>query len=293
MDWQNYKKRYHFFVASLSASAFLTCFSSVVFKDFPDNLPPNISKAVFFSLEKLLLAFKNAGVLNKSQVDLLDKYSGESVNSETISIYSEIMEPYLALEASEMAMKKRFNWEKLAISRQLIMSFTFFDAFFSDSIRSICEIKPEVLRRDKSISWREVFEQGNFEKIQQHLIEAYVFEFGWKDIEERLKTLDKEINLRLDITEDDIKFLYYAEQIRNILVHSVGRVTSEFLRRAGIFAKGLRIGDYVDIDSNYLRRLYYLILRIGGDLYLKVSTKFFGISKNKAMSFFVISKQKL
>ncbi len=235
MDWQLYKKRYHLFISSLSASEILTSVNSIMFKDFPDSLPPNIKKAVVFVLEQIILAAKNAGVLNKSQVETFDKHSGKLEDSETISIYSDIIGPYLLLlTASEIAAKKRFNWEKLAISQQLIMIFTFFDAFFSDSIRSICKIKPEFLRRNKHISWRDVLEQGDFDKIQQQLIEVYVFELGWKDIEERLKTLEKEINLRLDIIEDDIKFLHYAEQIRNILVHSGGRVTPEFLRRAGI-----------------------------------------------------------
>lgn len=239
------------------------------------------------------MAAKNAGVLNKSQIETFNKHSGKFEDSETISIYSDIVGPYLfLLKASEFAAKKRFNWENLAISQQLIMIFTFFDAFFSDSIRSICKIKPEFLRRDKPISWRDVLEQGDFDKIQRQLIEAYVFELGWKDIEEKLKTLEKEINLKLDIIEDDIKFLHYAEQIRNILVHSGGHVTTEFLRKAGSFSKGFKIGDYVNIESSFLRKLYSLITNIGGELYLKVSTKFFGISERDARSFFVTSKYK-
>lgn len=291
MDWQIYKKRYHLFIASLGASGILTSVSSFIFKDFPDNLPPNIRKTVGFGLEQVISAAKSAGVLNKSQVETFDKHSGKFEDSETISIYSEIIGPFLFLKASEFAMKKRFNWERLAISQQLIMIFTFFDAFFSDSIRSICEIKPEFLRRDKKISWRKVLELGDFDILLHHLIETYVFKLGWNDIEERLKTLEKEINLKLDIIEDDIKFLHYAEQIRNILVHSGGRVTPEFLRRAGSFAKGSKIGDYVNIDSNFLRKLYSLITNIGGELYLKVSTKFFCISESEARNFFVTSKQ--
>lgn len=292
MDWQLYKKRYHLFISSLIASKILTSVNSIIFKDFPDNLPQNIRKTIGFGLEQFILAAKNAGILNKSQLETFDKHSGKFEDSETISIYSEIIGPCLFLEASEFAAKKRFNWEKLTISQQLIMIFTFFNAFISDSIRSICEIEPKVLRRDIKISYREVLEQGNFDSLVQHMVGMYVFKLGWKDIEERLKTLEKEFKLRLCIPEDDMKFLRDAEQIRHILVHSGGRVTPEFLRRAGSFAKGLKIGDYVNIDSNFLRKLYSLITNISGELYLKVSTKFFGISESDARNFFVTSEYK-
>lgn len=292
MDWQIYKKRYNVFVASLNASEFLTCVSSIIFKDFPVNLPPEILRAVATPIKQLLLWAKSSGTLKKPQLDQLDKYLGKYEDLEIISIYSEIWAPYLMLLMVETEMKDRFQWDKLAISQQLIMIFTFFDSFFSDSIRSICEIKPDILRRDRKISWREVLELGNFDNLLQHLIEAFVFKPSWNNIKKRLKNVEKEINLKLDIPEDDKNFLHKAQQIRHLLVHSGGRVTPEFLRRSGSSAKGLKIGDYVNIDLDYLKKLNYLILKVGSKLFLEVSTKFFGISRKKALKVCWILKYK-
>lgn len=62
------------------------------------------------------------------------------------------------------------------------MIFAYFDAFFSDSIREICKLCPNVLCREKKISWLDVLEQGNWDNLLQRLVEDYVFETSFYKI---------------------------------------------------------------------------------------------------------------
>ena len=58
------------------------------------------------------------------------------------------------------------------------MMLSYLDGFFADSVRVICLAKPEVLKTNKQISWKDVIEIGSWDGINDYLVDEYVFSFG-------------------------------------------------------------------------------------------------------------------
>ena len=107
------------------------------------------------------------------------------------------------------------------------------------------------------------------------LAEVYAYELGWKSVRERFTVLASEHGLDLDIQESDLQSIDEAEQVRHVLVHNSGRVSSEYLRRT--HRRDLVIGDDIPMSREYAAGVSILSALLCGDLYMGVSEKFFGV----------------
>lgn len=274
MDWEMYRKKYYLFLTNLEASWFLTYIGTSLLSDFPKNLPLELKKTIEQPHSEVM------SQLNK----LCEKKKKNKLDELDIRFkIPELLFHFYQLQSAMPVASIKFQWDHFIRSQQLVMIFSYFDAFFSDSVRVICELYPDILRRNKHISWKDALDQQN--NLYEHLVEAYVHDLGWMNSLERFKVLQKEVALKFDIPKSDLEQIRYAELIRNLIVHTGGRVTPEFLRRAGLDAKGLEIGDFITINYDFIEDISSTTIAVVGDLFKSVSTKFFGISKKKLAEF--------
>lgn len=281
MDWRIYRERYNIFCASIGGSGVLAHIGFLFLIDFPHNLPLGLREFVCERMTKFLLSMKKVDNNEKLVVsDMKNSFIPKNDQEEAL------IESCLCLALGEQSLTYRFQWDIFSRSQQLVMIFAYFDAFFSDSVIAICNLRPEVLqRKKKQISWKEALDQDNIGNIQQYLTEIYVHELCFNNIPKRLQILKKDISLELNIPPSDLEFIQYAELIRHLIVHTGGRVTPEFLKRARHYDKELKIGDFVKIDSNFLSKVSSCILLLCSDLFYKVSNKFYGISEKELGTF--------
>ena len=78
--------------------------------------------------------------------------------------------------------------------QQLVTMLAALDAFLGDTIRSICRVRPGVLRCAKTITHDEVVAAGSYEALLAKLTDRIAFEAGWGPLRERL-TLPKVFGL--------------------------------------------------------------------------------------------------
>lgn len=282
MDWAVYRERYDVFATSLGASGILARVGSAVLKDFPDNLPSDLRDTVRESVTQVLLSARQV----RASDDMATNGAGGATDAEELQVrrssdsdqQSGLVESSLLVALGEAGISGGFEWDSFARAQHVVMVYAHFDAFFSDSVRAVCEIRPDVLRRDRKISWRDILEQGGWDDLLQRLIEDYVFELGHRGIVERLQAFDRQLSLKLGIPEPDLEAIQYGELVRNVLVHTGSRITPEFLRRAGSAGEHLRIGETITVDFDFLDRVANSILIAGSDLFRVVATKFFAVS---------------
>ena len=123
-----------------------------------------------------------------------------------------------------------YDFAEVAHSQQLVMGFAHTSAFLADSVRTICTQRPAVLKSDKKIDWKTLIELGDWHCILSQMIEKYVYEFGWDSISDITDSMRKRLGLSIRIEQDIMDRIQAAELLRHLLVHSGGRVSSEYLR---------------------------------------------------------------
>ena len=134
------------------------------------------------------------------------------------------------------------------------MGFAHTSAFLADSVRTICTQRPAVLKSDKKIDWKTLIELGNWDCILSEMIEQYVYESGWESISDITDSVRKWLGLSIRIEQDTINRIQAAELLRLLLVHSGGRVSSEYLTRSG--RTDLVLGQRIEIGTKIVRPLY-------------------------------------
>ncbi len=171
------------------------------------------------------------------------------------------------------------NYERLLYQQELSILFAQLDAFMADTLRVICQLRPEVLKKNKQIDWATIVSAGGWQEVLDLLTEEYVFEFGWPPLPKRLKMLREQFGIELSLRDSDWALLEEAENIRNIVVHNGGRINKEYINRTGRCE--LIIGDFIPLTSAYLESAEEVLRMLVSSLFLAVSEKFFGLDASK------------
>lgn len=283
MEWDEYLRRYNYFGACLGGSGVSSIISLMILNDFPNKLPKELAQYVIKTMDEF---FKSHAKNDIRAQEILKKKSTVSISLPfRMDIFPEsdlrqsLIHSSLFLSIGEIAMEQNLDWKNFLTAQNLVMIFAHFDAFFSDSIRAICESKPEILKREKKISWRNALELENQQLLIKHLTEEYVFELCHEDTIKRITILEKELGLKLDIGEKRLESIKNAQLIRNIVVHNGGRINAEFIRKVADGQRKLKIGDIVKIELDVIRRIDRVILFLGCSLFKEVSKKYFGMQE--------------
>lgn len=172
---------------------------------------------------------------------------------------------------------KEIDFGRIVNSQTLVMLFAHLDAFMGDSLRTICRVRPEVLKSGKTMQWSDIVACGTWEKLIEQLIEEYVFAFGLKPIGERVQGLKDRIGLEFTVAEASLRLLQDAEDIRHIVMHNGGNVSQDYLNRS--HRGDVALGQLVPVSLEFVREVRRQVDGIGFALFEAIGKKFFGQTK--------------
>jgi len=275
MEWDNYKKVYRNFEFSISQSMVLTLISHEVLKQWPENLPENTKKPLTDA--------------RKQWRDLWTSYFDHKITLEELSAEQDRMykewervegQPALFKTVNRMYLfrpdssSSELDFSRIVNSQALVMLFAHLDAFMVDSVRTICRIRPDILKSDKKMEWVDIVSCGSWDKLIDQLVEQYSFQFGWQPIAKRLDFLKKQNGIDIVFPEEEMKVIDDAELTRNVVTHNGGNISQEYLARSK--RTDVSIGQPIPITVDFIRQLFRAISLLGDALYKAIAKKFYG-----------------
>jgi hypothetical protein len=265
---ENYKQIFNDFCIGLKQIEILCSVATYTLEDFPNNLPENLGRSVTLAI----------GEISK-QLNYDENNSNPQVIDVEVLLNSEL-EKQLALSVLEFLMMKPvkminritdYNFERIICPQSLIIVFAHFEAFMVDTIKFICETRPEVLKsKSKKISFEDALEFEN--NIKQFLTDQYTNEFNWKSVEDKLNFFKSEFGIKLDIEDSNLEALVNAENIRHIVVHNGGRMSQQFINKSK--KKDFKIGDLVYFSFKEIINISKLTHYIASKIYVETIRKF-------------------
>lgn len=294
--WENYRKIHIDYMLSINQIKVLSLTAGQVFSDFPKRLPENIRKPLMANLQEFLrLTGKKLKKKEEIEIEItthgfVPKLNGEKVEyskddrdriiGNTLFI-STIMMGFTKAQLDKLHKTKfkishKIDFERVLYFQELVMNFSYLNAFVDDSLRVICKICPEILKRSKKIEWNAIISCGSWEKIMDHLIERFVREdFSYKSVIERVELLRKEIGLKINYPKNSLSFLEEAELFRNLIVHNFGRINNQYIRKSG--RTDLNVDMVVPVTFAYVDKLSYESQLLASIIFKEIALNFFKI----------------
>ena len=276
MEWKTYQETYRNFEFSVAQTMVVALMGKGVLKEWPTSIPERIREPLVSSLDQM----------SKLWGDRFDnKISKEEMDTEFDRILTEQdqLEDGGALFRFVLMMQwdrpmgskmKDIDFTRILNSQALVMLFAHLDAFVGDTLRAICRVRPEVLKSERTIQWEEVVSSGTWDKLIDHLIEKYTYEFGLKPLRKRLEFFKERIGIEGSVKDESLALLEKAEEIRHIIMHNGGSVSQEYLKRTGRQDVGL--GEIVPVNIEFLKEVRREVFAVGWAVFEATGKKFFG-----------------
>jgi hypothetical protein len=257
-----YRRRYLDFAAALQSSRLMALAGEAALRDFPKRLPATTRKRITAHIRRFATALQIATADGPKTIHVQE---GGPLADATLQLF--VAQALSGKKLSELGFADRLR------AQQLVMSLAHLDGFLADSVRLICVVEPNTLRRSKTLSWEHIIGSGSWEALMTLLVEDQAYEFGWRSIREKVKWLEKEHGLQLRIPDEDLAIVDDLEQVRHLIIHNGGRVSAEFVRRT---QTKRRIGARVPVTSRQLSRGIVALGMIGSDVFVAVAEKYLG-----------------
>lgn len=287
MRWEDYRDIYNSYQLSVNQTRVLTLVAIETFKDYPRRLPDSIRQGFAETVAQVVeraahvaSMAESKGVVEEARLHVeLETPSHEVVMPLLIIA---ILHGFLGIDIS----LAELNFERAACSQELVMVYAHLDAFMCDSLAAICRLRPDVMKSTKQMEWARILSYDGWEEMLGHMIEEYVFQFGWQTVSKRVEWLRQRIGLPIDYEDADLVFVDEAEKVRNIVVHNAGRVSEEYIRKTG--DTKLPVGELVPLTLEYTEKAFYATQALAGRLFIGVSEKFFGKTEESSTARVII-----
>jgi hypothetical protein len=270
VSWREYRDSYQSYELSVSQSRMLTIVAREALRDFPSKLPKSIRKPLAGTMSQV------EEFLGLAEPKSEDRPAPERIEmdlSETHEIAKAALSMYLA-RANLGIPSEDLDFERALCSQELVMVFAHIDTFMCDTVETMCRVCPKIMKSRKSMDWDTIISLDGWEELLDHMIEMYVFQFGWKSVPQRVEFLREEIGLNIDFTDAELGSVAEAENLRHVVVHNGGRASEEYLKRSG--REDVALGELLPIPPVLVEEAYEATRTLAGHLFLAVSEKFFG-----------------
>jgi hypothetical protein len=165
-----------------------------------------------------------------------------------------------------------YDFERVNRYQAVVTTFSYFDAFLSDTVYLRLLSDPRTLRRSKkTLTWAAAMEFDTVDELREHLCQQFVYEFGWGSLKQKLETLSKDLALVLQVTPKQLDFLHVWEQRRHLIVHNGGKVTPRYIGESGDESRA--VGARIDVTAEDLELLLATIGELADEVYREMSAK--------------------
>ncbi len=159
-------------------------------------------------------------------------------------------------------------------------------AKIEDVITDLCKIIlfafPEKLPKDSSVKAKQILDQKDWFKVRQILIEREIKEKFYSPFSQQVTYLMDLLNEKpTPEIQECIDNLQEVAATRNIIVHSAGKVNSQYLELSGMKARIKKVGEDVPVDIDYLNTSCEIAKRFIEWLISIIKDKFKEYTKSK------------
>lgn len=271
MEWNEFYERYQAFVGAIRQADLVAIVAAKALTDFPNEIPAEWKKG----LDEAIAQLRNAldRVIDDTGKGAGRAKSGKGKSGKIAVADDDFVHSTIKLLITTL--KKPANFAEIAHSQQMVMAFAHMSAFIADSVRAICLRCPSVLKSSqRQVDWQTLIECGDWNTVVSHLIEDYVFRFGWDSVSKTVQAMREKLGLELKIPEDCLKRVEDAELVRNLIVHNGGRVSKEYLKRSK--RTDVEVGQVIPVEKPMISQVRADLLLIASDILLDVSEIHFG-----------------
>jgi hypothetical protein len=106
-----------------------------------------------------------------------------------------------------------------------------FQLYITNNLRDVFLRRPEVLRSSETVTVLEVLSCNEMSEVVRLLAERKVDSLSYQGFDELLKYLQERIGLNIQCDDSLLATVRQTIEVRNIIVHHGGRVSSLFLKR--------------------------------------------------------------
>ncbi len=163
----------------------------------------------------------------------------------------------------------KLNRAEILFRQQSIVSLiSTFDEFLGGILKIVLRLHPEWLKSsEKTITYRELVDLGSIEEAISGLIDREVDILLRESHEKQIEFIDEKLKIGINKAFSRLpQFLEVAER-RNLLVHTGGCVSSQYLERCTSFKlksdSNQSVGDRLEIDDEYFNNAFSLCFELG------------------------------
>ncbi|HWS17148.1 MAG TPA: hypothetical protein VN223_04000 [Candidatus Elarobacter sp.] len=301
----SYKGTYLRFIRAIRQTLLVSAVAEHSLRNFPKGLPPAASRATVDLFEKVsssLLAAvshldsKNTDPQSKKFkiVTKAQEKSKRQSDREAAEIAMHALHLMLAMDFKKTKYSRLSQFRKqfqiLARHQAVAMVYAHVDAFFGDTLRIICQVKPEVLRSGKQLTWETALKFQSIEDLRDMLSEQFINEFGWKALPDRLEFFQTKFGVDLELPVTQLQMLSLFEQRRHLIIHNGGVVSARYIANTG--DKHVKIGQQISISREEVRLLGDVVVRFGSRLCSTTAIQFLGAKLSDLTQVWQESKSK-
>jgi len=269
MSWDDYRRTYYTYMFSVAQVKLLTIVAEKVLKTFPEGLPPHLRdpfvkdmKMAVETLGKEMEVARREGAPRSIELPHESDIFGATFEMINVGyfLHGSMAHP---------------DFERSLLYQWLVMVFAHLDAFIADTVRAICQVRPEVLKSDRKMSWEAILDYGEWEELLNQMVERYVLEIGWPPIRKRIEFLIKEFGLEIDFPSPYINVIEQAENDRHVVLHNGARISQEYIDRTQ--RRDVRVGDLIPLNREYLEKIHLHSSALASAVMRSVAKKFFEV----------------
>ena len=169
-------------------------------------------------------------------------------------------------------------WEEVLVCRYIDA----FEYYVSQVLLKVFISCPDLLKSsdsgmrgksDNKVEVREVLEAGSIEEFIRRYADKKVTELGYSGLKKIIEYLNRKLGLEVDYTTQAFRVASEFAEVRNIIVHNAGRVSSLYLQHTG--RTDLQEGDlYPLTQDSYTNKGTQAILEVAKEVDAQIAIKF-------------------
>lgn len=233
----------------------------IIFEEFPKNLNSDLKEKWKERIGNMITLF--TGIYN-GNLEGVENIQFDEIGSNALL--------FTTLSATNnkdpnCAFNDIFNLQEIISYQALVMNYARIDAFFNDTVKYICELKPGIMLNqlddslgkneainEKNLTWEKIINLGSYDEIMNFISDNFLFKLGLKSIKDKIIFLNEKVKINLLKEKVKLDLIYEGEQYRHCIVHRGGVIDKRLI--SIIKKDNLQEGNKLCIDKEYLWEIF-------------------------------------
>ena len=218
---------------------------------------------------------RNLKTIEEKEIDQwIDDFAKVELNEAQQKLYVRFYNVYYLSRYYKGLPQTKFpSFEKLRLAQDIVVKYALTEGFLSDSLYNVCKVKPEIIKCDKEITFKDALSYSGIELVE-HITARFVFSICEGNLDNKIENVCKKLRLNLELTDIERKNISELVLIRNSIVHNSGKVTQEYRKSYG--SSKMELSDEIPLEEKHIEDLSDTLIDITYRIFYLVTKKFFG-----------------